>query len=160
MLNLFGPRRTSARLDGLRNLSLFVKLTPAELRIVDGLLHEREFIAGEVIFDEGEEGQAIYIVASGEVLICRQGQDDAAVLARLGPGTFFGELALLDDWPRSAQARAASGCRLIVFFRDDFVGLLDTHARIGSKILRELARHLGSRLRDMARPAGARQQTL
>ncbi|MEI7771447.1 MAG: transketolase C-terminal domain-containing protein [Chloroflexales bacterium] len=52
----------------MRNLSLFVNLTPAELQIVDGLLHERDYLAGEVIFDEGEEGQAIYIVASGDVL--------------------------------------------------------------------------------------------
>ncbi len=160
MVNLFRPRRTTPRLERLRNLSLFVNLTPAELQIVDGLLHERDYLAGEVIFDEGEEGQAIYIVASGDVLICRQGQgaaDGMGRVAQLGPGTFFGELALLDDSPRSAQARAANACQLIVFFRDDFVGLLDTHARIASKISRELARHLGTRMRDMALAVGAYQ---
>lgn len=177
MVNLFRPRKTTPRLERLRNLSLFVNLTPAELQIVDGLLHERDYLAGEVIFDEGEEGQAIYIVASGEVLICRQEPGDAgrvdadglaAVLprrrqwdtgrlAQLGPGTFFGELALLDNSPRSAQARAATACQLIVFFRDDFVGLLDTHARIASKISRELARHLGARMREMALTNGAHQ---
>lgn len=157
MVNLFRPRKTTPRLERLRHLSLFVNLTPAELQIVDGLLHEREYLAGEVIFDEGEEGQAIYIIASGEVLICRQGEGDAGRLAQLGPGIFFGELALLDNSPRSAQARAASACQLIVFFRDDFVGLLDTHARIASKISRELARHLGARVRDMALSMGAYQ---
>ncbi len=157
MVNLFRPRITTPRLERLRNLSLFVNLTPAELQIVDGLLHERDYLAGEVIFDEGEEGQAIYIVASGDVLICRQGQSEAGRVAQLGPGTFFGELALLDNSPRSAQARAAAACQLIVFFRDDFVGLLDTHARIASKISRELARHLGARMRDMALAAGAHQ---
>ena len=160
MLDLFRPAKTSPRLERLRNLSLFVNLTPAELRIVDGLLHERDYLDGEVVFDEGEVGQAIYIVASGEVLICRQGQGNAGRLAQLGAGTFFGELALLDDSPRSAQARAASACRLIVFFRDDFVGLLDTHARIASKISRELARHLGARMRAMALAAGAYQHLL
>ncbi|MDP2810782.1 MAG: cyclic nucleotide-binding domain-containing protein [Rhodocyclaceae bacterium] len=157
MVNLFRPRKTTPRLERLRNLSLFVNLTPAELQIVDGLLHERDYLAGEVIFDEGEEGQAIYIVAAGDVLICRQGQGEAGRVAQLGPGTFFGELALLDNSPRSAQARAATACQLIVFFRDDFVGLLDTHARIASKISRELARHLGARMRDMAMAAGAYQ---
>jgi CRP/FNR family cyclic AMP-dependent transcriptional regulator len=177
VVNLFRPRKTTPRLERLRNLSLFVNLTPAELQIVDGLLHERDYLAGEVIFDEGEEGQAIYIVASGEVLISRQEPGDAghagadgqaAVLprrrqwdtgrlAQLGPGTFFGELALLDNSPRSAQARAATACQLIVFFRDDFVGLLDTHARIASKISRELARHLGARMREMALANGAHQ---
>lgn len=157
MVNPFRPKKTSPRLERLRSLSLFVNLTQGELQIVDGLLHERDYIAGEVIFDEGEEGQAIYIVAAGEVLICRQGQGDAGRVAQLGPGTFFGELALLDNSPRSAQARAATACRLIVFFRDDFVGLLDTHARISSKISRELARHLGARMRALALAAGALQ---
>ena len=160
LVNLFRTGKPSPRLERLRNLSLFVNLRPAELRIVDGLLHERDYLEGEVIFDEGDEGQAIYIVASGEVLICRQGQGTAGRLAQLGAGTFFGELALLDDSPRSAQARAASACRLIVFFRDDFVGLLDTHARIASKISRELARHLGARMRAMALAAGAYQHLL
>lgn len=153
------PRKKSPRLERLRNLSLFVNLTPAELRIVDGLLHERDYVEGEVVFDEGEEGQAIYIIASGGADL-PAGQGDSGRLAQLGAGTFFGELALLDDSPRSAQARAASACRLIVFFRDDFVGLLDTHARIASKISRELACHLGARMRAMALAAGACQPLL
>ena len=170
MVKLFHPKKTSPRLDRLHELSLFVNLTQAELQIVDGLLHERQYLEGEVIFDEGEEGQAIYFIVSGEVLIFRQEladvrraaqddvnpaaeplprrrQGDTGRVAQLGPGTFFGELALLDNSPRSAQARAASPCQLIVFFRDDFVGLLDTHARIASKISRQLACHLGTRVR-------------
>lgn len=180
MVNLFSPRKTSPRLERLHGLSLFVHLTPAELQIVDGLLHERSYLQGEVIFDEGEEGQAIYIVASGEVLISRleqvdasraaqaaaseqsvlhprRRQGDSGLVAQLGPGTFFGELALLDNSPRSAQARAAAPCQLIVFFRDDFVGLLDTHARIASKISRQLACHLGARMRSMALSISAHQ---
>ena len=160
MVSLFRPGKPSPRLERLHQLGLFVNLTPAELQIVDGLLHERDYLDGEVIFDEGEEGQAIYIIARGEVLICRQGLGDAGRVAQLGPGTFFGELALLDDSPRSAQARAASACQLIVFFRDDFVGLLDTHARIASKISRQLACHLGARLRDMALSVGAHHHLL
>jgi len=157
VVNLFRPRKTTPRLERLRHLSLFVNLTPGELQIVDGLLHERNYLEGEVIFDEGEEGQAIYIVAAGDVLICRQGQGEAGRMAQLGPGTFFGELALLDNSPRSAQARAASPCELIIFFRDDFVSLLETHARISSKISRQLARHLGTRMRAMALSMSAHQ---
>jgi len=173
VVNFFRTSKIPLRLERLRGLSLFVNLTPAELQIVDGLLHERDYLKDEVIFDEGEEGQAIYIIASGEVLISRQGsgrtaqavpdearlprrrQGDFGRVAQLGPGTFFGELALLDDSPRSAQARAANACHLIVFFRDDFVGLLDTHARIASKISRQLACHLGTRMRNMALSVGA-----
>jgi CRP-like cAMP-binding protein len=90
----------------------------------------------------------------------RRRQSDSGRVAQLSPGTFFGELALLDNSPRSAQARAASACRLIVFFRDDFVGLLDTHARIASKISRQLAIHLGARMRSMAQAMGNHQHAV
>jgi CRP-like cAMP-binding protein len=147
---LFRAKQTTPRLERLRALSLFVDLSPAELSIVDGLLHERDYLAGEVIFDQGEEGHAMYIIIEGDVLICRQGQPEEGLIARLCTGAFFGDLALLDNQPRSAQARAATPCKMAVFFREDFFGLLETHARIASKILPQLARHIGRRLREVA----------
>lgn len=156
-LSLFRPRKTTPRLERLRALSLLVDLTPSELDIVNGLVHERDYLAGEIVFDEGEEGHAIYIVLDGEVLIRRQDDPEGTCIAALGPGTFFGELALLDDGPRSAQAKASKPSKLVVFFRDEFSNLLDTHARIASKIARQLARHIGGRMREMARASDAFQ---
>lgn len=141
-------RRNSPRLAKLRALSLFVELSPGELAIVDALLHEREFLKDEVIFDEGEDGQAIYIVLDGSVLICRQGEPETGLLATLHAGSFFGDLALLENLPRTAQARAAENARLAVFFRDDFLDLMKTHGVIASKISLQLARNMGRRLRD------------
>lgn len=149
MFDFFRQQTGVPHTERLSRLSLFANLTPAELRIVESLVHERDYLAGEVIFDEGEEGHALYIVAAGEVAICRPGANRAGELARLGAGSFFGELALLDDAPRSAQARAAMDACLLVLFRDDFLGLLDTHIRIASKITRDLARHLAHRVRLM-----------
>ena len=123
MVKLFRFRKTTPRQERLHELSLFVNLTPAELEIVDGLLHERHYLEGEVIFDEGEEGQAIYIIASGEVLISlpdhgngrhatQQGgaspapshplrrQGDTGRVAQLGPGTFSA------NWRCSTTRRA------------------------------------------------------
>jgi CRP/FNR family transcriptional regulator, cyclic AMP receptor protein len=159
-LGLFQSKATSPRLARLRTLSLFVELTSAELAVVDALMHERDYLPGEVVFDQGEEGQAVYIVLDGEVAIRRY--DEALAggvdeLALLTVGTFFGELALLDSAPRMAQAQAMSTCKLAVFFRDDFLGLLDTHGRIASKIARQLARHIGRRLRELAIAVGAHQ---
>ena len=146
MLSLFDTHRPAQRFQELGKLSLFVDLTSREMKIVDGFMHERNYLQGEVIFDEGDEGQAIYFLVEGQVLICAQGHVDQPI-ARLERGNFFGELALLDDAPRSAQARAAENCRLAVFFRGDFLGLMDSHALIASKIALQLARHLGARLR-------------
>ncbi len=157
IFNPFRRRNSTPRMEKLHALSLFVNLLPAELAIVDDMLHERHYLKDEVIFDEGEEGKALYIVLDGEVLVCRQGEPESGRIATLGAGTFFGELALLDDMPRSAQVRAATDCDLIVFFRDDFVSLLDTHSRIASKLARQLARHIGARMRELALNAGAHQ---
>lgn len=138
----------SPRLQRLKSSALFATLKPLELKIVDGLMHERRYLADEIIFDEGEEGQALYLVMSGRVLISRTVDTSIEVVAELSSGAFFGDLALLDNTPRNAQARALDNCQLAVFFRADFMGLMETDAVIGYKISLALARHIGSRLRD------------
>jgi CRP-like cAMP-binding protein len=148
-------RNYTPRLERLRALSLFGDLSPRELAIVDALLHERDYLKDEIVFDEGEEGQAIYIVLDGTVLICRQGEPESGLLATVNAGDFFGDIALLENLPRSAQARAAEDCRLAVFFRDDFLGLMETHGVVASKISLQLARNMGRRLRDAAIGSGA-----
>ena len=70
MLGFFEDRKTTSRLGALGQLSLFATLSHRELRVVDGLLHDRRYMKGEIIFDEGEEGQSVYVVISGRVLIC------------------------------------------------------------------------------------------
>jgi CRP-like cAMP-binding protein len=144
----FAPRKLTPCLAALARVSLFSQLSPLELGIVDGLLHQREYQGGEIVFDEGEEGQAIYLVQEGEVVLGRHGQGAAGHIAVLGPGAFFGDMALIDNLPRTAQARATQPTRLAVFFREDFIGLMDTHARIASKIALQLAREMGRRLRQ------------
>ena len=148
MFGLFRSKKDTPRTERLRALSLFVNLTPGELKFVDGLLHERRFLKDEVIFDKGEEGQAIYIIIEGSVWILPQGKPVDGQIIELGPGNFFGDLALLDNSVRSAQARAATNTTLAVFFRTDFMGLLETHGLIASKISLQLARHIGKRLRE------------
>lgn len=140
--------KETPRLGTLRKPLVFATLSPSELRVVDGLLHERKYLKGEIIFDEGEEGQALHLVISGRVIICKQAQSHTARIVELGPGVVFGELALLDNMPRSAQAIAAEDCVLASLSRSDFESLLDTHAVIASKIALQLARHLGKQLRD------------
>jgi CRP/FNR family transcriptional regulator, cyclic AMP receptor protein len=147
MLNLFKASPLTERLKALKKMSLFVDLTRRELKIVSGFMHERTFLQDEVIYDEGDEGQALYFIIEGRVLICAQGQK-AHPVAVHAPGSFFGEVALLDGLPRSAQVIAGENCKLEVLFRGDFLGLMTSHAVIGSKIAMQLARHLSLRLRE------------
>lgn len=128
--------------------ALFRGLSARDLKIVEDMTHHRQYLPGEVVFDAGEEAEALYCVISGQVLICHPGQGEHPI-AVLEPDAFFGELALLDNVPRSAQARAAVNTDLAVLFRGDFERLMESHARIASHIAVQLARYLGRRLRGM-----------
>jgi CRP-like cAMP-binding protein len=133
----------------LQNTALFRSLKPLEIKLVDGLMHERRYLQNEIVFDEGEEGQALYLVMSGHVQISRAHSRGRQIVGELGPGNFFGDMALLDNSPRSAQVRALDACELAVFFRDDFLALMETDAVIGYKISLALARHIGQRMRGL-----------
>lgn len=146
-LSLLHLRPLPERIAKLKDVPLFAQLNKRELSTVGRLLHEREFKAGEVIFDEGEEGQALYVVFSGEVIIARKSRPDTP-LAELGPGDFFGDLALIDSAPRAAQARAGKDCLLGVLFRADFHSIRETDPRTGSRLYQQLARHVGRLLRE------------
>ena len=143
----FKSNHLPAHLQRLKTLPLFSSLTHRELKIVDGLLHLRQFLAGEVVFDEGEEGQALYILLSGTVTVSRTLNGNKELVAELSSGSFFGDLALLDNTPRSAQISAKEACEMAVFFRADFVALMEIDATIGYKISLQLARNLAQRLR-------------
>ncbi|MES2552875.1 MAG: AI-2E family transporter [Pseudomonadota bacterium] len=132
LLRYFRNTTEPAHLSVLRNVPLFSGLPTHELQTLDDLLHQRSYVSSEIIFDQNEEGQAIYFVLSGKVFIYRQNQPDP--IAELGAGLFFGERALLADLPRVAQAKAGEDCVLAVLFRDDFLNLLKTHPQIAAKI--------------------------
>jgi CRP-like cAMP-binding protein len=146
MLTFFKRQTETPRIAQIRLLNLFATLSQRELRIIDGLLHDRHYLKDEVIFDHGEEGQALYVVLRGKVLICRQGEPVTGRIAEIPAGALFGELALLDGAPRVAQARAAEDCVLAALSRADFTRLVETHGLIASKIALQLARDLGQKL--------------
>ena len=95
MVKLFSETNLSPRLETLRSVSLFADLKAKELRIVDGLLHERSYVADEVVFDEGEDGQALYVVFSGEVLIVHPTDGGDGLVATVKSGEFFGFFNML-----------------------------------------------------------------
>ena len=146
------------RLRALRQLGLFSTLSRRELQIVDGLLHERRFLKGEIIFDQGEEGQALHVVVAGRVRICRQGEPETGNVRAIEAGDVFGEIALLENAPRALQARADEDCLLTSLSRGDLESLIDTHAVIASKILLQLARHLAQQLVEASATLGQTQQ--
>ena len=149
--NIFHKDQDPAQQDLLTVLSqvpLFSELTRRELKRVARIAHQRDYAHGERLFQMGHPGAAMFVIKSGKVdiVIPQEGSSDL-LLASLGPGTFMGELALLDDSPRSASAVAAEDAQAIAFFRSDFNKLIEKEAAIGSKVLKELAQIIGQRLK-------------
>lgn len=110
---------------------------------------EESFPKGETLFREGDQGDKFYLVLEGAVRISRQvpGLGEEA-LAVLRPGSAFGDLALIDDAPRSADAFAHESCRLFVVRKEDLEDLLFVDRDLAYDFLWQLVRILASRLRE------------
>src|SRR5579864_7153469 len=108
--------------DYLAEVSLFAGVSEADRAALATLVQHRKQRMGHVIFMAGDPGDRLYIIKSGRVKICVTSQDGREVtLAHLGPGEFFGELALLDGLPRSSDAVALENCEFLLLRREDFL---------------------------------------
>jgi CRP-like cAMP-binding protein len=124
----------------LQQYSLFQTLTRRERDLVGLILHERTYVAGEFIFEQGEEGMGMYIILEGKVRIVYTSPTIARELAVISTGESFGQITLLEGVIRSASAIAIeSPTRLPSLFRPDLFHLIETHNEIGYKITYELA---------------------
>ncbi|MCB5188504.1 AI-2E family transporter [Methylobacillus caricis] len=130
LLSRFRHSITPQYLAVLSEVPLFSGLNRHELDTLNNLLHQRTYVRDEIIFDQDEEGQAIYFILSGKVRVSVEGQ----ILSTLEAGQFFGERALLENVPRSSQVRALENCVIAVLFREDFLHLLHTYPQIASTI--------------------------
>lgn len=129
----------------MSNIPMFQNLSSSELNDVARLTHERSFKAEEPIFKKMAPAEGMYVIIEGKVEI--SDPDSGITFATLRGGDFFGELALLDEEPRSAMAVATEPSKLIGFFRTDLLTLMDRDPVVGNKILVDLSRVLGERLR-------------
>lgn len=123
----------------LANTSLFDQTPENVLASITPILKEEEHPAGNVLFEKGDLGTALYVIYAGEVLI----RDGDTELVRFGRGDFFGELALLDTETRSATAEALTDLRLLRLDQDDFYDLMEERG----EVLRSIVRSLSGRIR-------------
>ena len=129
--------------DVLRKVPLFSQLAPSDLERVSEISRERAYPRNSVILFEDDPGDALYVVAQGQVKVVLIGEDGREViLSVMGEGEFFGEMALVDDEPRSAHVIAMEDSTLLVLRREDFQGILKQTPRIALALLRELSRRL------------------
>ena len=132
----------------LKSLPLFSDLKDKDLGHLIEALHSRIYHEGEVLFLEGDIGRALFIVESGRVeLTKKDSSGKPRPLAMLGPGDFFGEMALLEHLPRSASAVVTEKSHIHLLYRSRIEPIMHYQPNIGMSIMRHLAQLLSARLR-------------
>ncbi len=127
----------------LAKVPLFTELGPGELKRLTRIVKQRNYTAGDLILNEGDDAVGFFVVSAGRVQVVKDlGGAKETVLATLGPGDFFGETALLDGYQRSASVRAVGNTECLAMTRWDFTAELKSNPEMAVMILRTLARRL------------------
>ena len=129
--------------DFLATVPLFHELDRTALRSFAEITREQKFVKGAMIVTEGDPGDALFVVRSGEVKVLLIGEDGREViLGVLGVGDHFGELSLIDGRPRSAHVVATQPSSLLILRRTDFRRQVEQQPQVGWALLMELSRRL------------------
>lgn len=135
------------RIQFLRTVPFFNELSNWQLRRVSEIVFERSYEQGELIFEQDQPGAALFLVVKGQVAVEMYQEHQPVTLAVLEKGAFFGEMALLDETPRSASARCLEKTHTIALYRNDLRRLIQTDPQTACHIYQSLARIVGDRLR-------------
>ena len=122
----------------LKSVTLFAGLDEKEAKKVASLFKERNFSDGEAMAEEGKHGIGFFVIESGEAKVTVHGDERAT----LGPGSYFGEIALIDDGPRTASVIADTELHCYGLTSWEFRPLVETNAEIAWKLLEGLAKRV------------------
>ena len=123
--------------DLLKRVPIFQGLDNRELERIAGSMKQRTFRAGDTVTTEGQSGVGFFVIEDGEARVTIHGDERR----RLGPGDYFGEVALLTDRPRTATITAESDLRCYGMTSWDFKPLVETHGSIAWKLLQAMAKN-------------------
>ena len=127
-------------IDFLKSVNIFSDLSDSELKSIQELCKTRKYPKNSMIILEEEMGDVVFIVMSGTVKITRVNDEGKEViLAMLGSGEVFGEMAILDGESRSANALSQENCEVVTINREDFLNLLKTNNKVSLNLMTEFA---------------------
>ena len=135
-----GMRGRTDYLDHLAQVPMFSACSKKDLQTIGRASDEVAVAGGKVLVEEGKPGHEFFLILDGTASVSRNGRK----VAQLGPGQYFGELALLDRGPRSATVTADSDMQVLVLGQREFAGVLDEVPGLARKLLSAMA----GRLRD------------
>jgi CRP-like cAMP-binding protein len=138
----------------LGNVWLFERCSRSELAVIARSATTVDVPAGKVLAREGDTGREFFVIKSGSVEASRAGRR----IGTLGPGNFFGEMALLERQPRAATIAAMEPCSLLVLTGREFTSIVDTMPSVDRKIMAVL-REPGPRARRPIPPRGTNRRT-
>ncbi|MFA6317870.1 MAG: cyclic nucleotide-binding domain-containing protein [Elusimicrobiota bacterium] len=143
----------------LRSLKVLKQMPERQLAGLAEFLRLKEVPAGGVVFEEGSTGMSLYFVASGRVRIVKRiGEGASSDLAVLGPGEYFGEMALVEEVPRSASAVASGQCVLFELFRGDLSRWVKANAPQAVQFFADLLQVQSQRLRRASNELALRSE--
>ena len=132
----------------LAAVPMFDTLSGRQLKKIASLIHIRRFEKEEIVFRQGDPGVGMYIVMSGEIIVYNEHRDlTCSKIAVLRHGDFFGDIALLNDSPRSATVVSSQESVLLGLFRPDIIGLMDSEPKLGVRFIYRLSQIVSERLR-------------
>jgi len=132
-----------AALSSLRRVPLFEALPEDKLAVLEAAAQRRSFRRGDIVFHKGDDGTSLFLILEGQVRIVLLSESgDEALLGVLDSGDFFGELALIDQQPRSATIVASEPTETLVLHRDDFLAFLRGTPEVAVDMLRILSQRL------------------
>jgi CRP-like cAMP-binding protein len=126
----------------LRSTPLFQNVPGEGLKRLSDFIQEKAVLAGEVVFCEEDFGDEMYLVRSGQVSIHQELGDGPALIEVVATGGYFGEMAIIDDLPRTATAAAKVDTSLLVLHKNDFRTAVQDYPDIAFEIFREFTRRL------------------
>jgi CRP/FNR family transcriptional regulator, cyclic AMP receptor protein len=147
---LEGWKRSSPELDRiqfLKTVPFFNGMSHRQLKTVSDTVFERTYETDELIFQEGQPGAALFLIFDGKVAVEMCRGNHTTTLAILEKGAFFGEMALLNEAPRSANARSLERTYTLALHRNDLSQLIQRDPQTACQIYRALASMVGDRLR-------------
>ena len=129
--------------EALRRVWLFSELTEDQLESISSFTFEKAFEPGELIVEEGQTGNGLYVIVSGNVEVLKGDlAETPQVLAKRGAGDVFGEMALLGEWPRTASVRALDAVQCLGIDRWVFLSQLERQPKVTIRMLQILAQRL------------------
>jgi len=137
---------TNTIVEMLQKAPLWAGLNEKELKVIARSFKELKYESGDFIVHRGERGIGFYLIVDGTVEV----RTDGRVLSRLGPGQFFGEMALLDGQPRSADVVALEPSKCLALSSWNFNSIVSDYPKMALKLLQESARRSRTNIQNLS----------